>query len=175
LGEDFMRWKLFLSGATAVLFICGPVMAQTIPLLSGKYATTYNEICQAGTNVTDYSAGATYNQILVADFDNATKTVRVTGTSVYGALVVVNGAPAGLKQTSINTSYPYSNTVATITIGSNTFNAQYGPLILGTPQWVIFSGVSSRGCSASAIAIRQSPLSVSLPAMSPPSAAAQTK
>lgn len=170
-----MQWKLFLSGAAAALFICRPVMAQTIPVLSGKYATTYNEICQAGMNATNYSAGATYNQILVADFDNATKTVRVTGTSVYGPLVVMNGAPAKLTQTSINTSYPYSNTATTITIGSNTFNAQYGPLILGTPQWTIFGGISSGGCSASAVAIRQSPLSISLPAISAPTAAAQTK
>jgi hypothetical protein len=158
-----MQWKLLLSGATAVL-ICEPVMAQTVPVLSGKYATTYNEICQAGTNTTKYSAGSTSNQILVADFDNAAKTVKVTGTSAYGPLVVVNGAPTGLTQTSINTSYPYSNTAATITIGSHTFNALYGPLFSGMPQWLIFGGVSTSGCSASAVAIRQSPLSVALPA-----------
>lgn len=163
-GGSFMRWKLLLSGAAAVLFICRPVMAQTAPVLSGKYAATYNEICQAGTNTTNYSAGATYNQILVADFDNATKTVKVTGTSVYGALVVMNGAPAGLKQSSINTSYPYSNTATTITIGSDTFNALYGPLILGMPQWAVFGGISGGGCSASAVAIRQSAVSASLPA-----------
>lgn len=163
-GENLMQWKPLLSGATAVLLICGPVMAQTVPVLSGKYATTYNEICQAGTNTTKDSAGATYNQILVADFDNATKTVRITGTSVYGALVVVNGAPARLTQTSINTSYPYSNTATTITIGSDTFNALYGPLILAMPQWAVFGGITSGGCSASAVAIRQSPLSVPLPA-----------
>jgi hypothetical protein len=116
------------------------------------------------TNTTNYSAGASYNQILVADFDSATTTVKVTGTSVYGAIVVVNGAPAGLTQTAINKSYPYSNTATTITIGSDTFNARYGPLYLGMPQWAVFGGISSGGCSASAIAIRQSPLSVSLPA-----------
>ena len=168
-----MQWKLLLCAAAAVLSISRPVVAQTVPVLSGKYATTYNEICQA--NTTNYSAGATYNQILVADFDNATKTVRVTGTSVNGALVVVDGAPTRLTQTSINTSYPYSNTATTITIGGNTFNALYGPLVLGMPQWAVFGGISSGGCSASAVAIRQSPLSVSLPAMSAPAAAAQTK
>jgi hypothetical protein len=158
-----MRWKELLSGTVAVLFICEPVMAQTVPVLSGKYATTYNEICQAGTNATNHSAGATYNQILVADFDNATKTVKLTGTSVSGALVVVNGAPGKLTQTSINTSGSYSNTAATITIGNDTFNALYGPLILGMPQWTIFGGISSTGCSASAVAIRQSAISVPLP------------
>jgi len=158
-----MQCKLLLFGAAAVLFICGPVMAQPVPVLSGKYATTYNEICQAGTNTTSHSAGATYNQILVADFSKATKTVSLIGTSVSGSLVVVNGAPAGLTQTSINTSYPYSNTATTITIGSDTFKALYGPLILGMPQWLVFSGISSRGCSASAVAIRQSPLSVTIP------------
>jgi len=159
-----MQWKLLLSGAAAGLFVCGPVMAQSVPVLSGKYATTYNEICQAGTNATKYSAGSTYNQILVADFDKAAKTVKLTGTSVSGALVVANGAPAKLTQTSINTSYSYSNTATTITIGSDTFNALYGPLILGMPQWAMFGGISSGGCSASAVAIRQSPLSVQLPA-----------
>ena len=78
-GKNFMRWEELLSGALAALFICGPVMAQTVPLLSGKYATTYNEICQAETNATNHTVGATYNQILVADFDNATKTVKLTG------------------------------------------------------------------------------------------------
>ncbi len=159
-----MQWKLLLSAAAAVAFVCGPVMAQTVPVLSGKYATTYNEICQAGTNAANSSAGATYNQILVADFDNAKKTVTLTGTSVNGPLVVGNGAPEKLTQTSINTSRPYSNTATTITIGSDTFNALYGPLILGMPQWAVFGGISSAGCSASAVAIRQSPLSVSLPA-----------
>jgi hypothetical protein len=147
-----MQRKQMLSGAGAVLFICPPVMAQTVPVLSGKYATTCNEICQARTNATNASAGATYNQILVADFDNDRKTVKVTGTSVSGALVV-NGESASLTQTSIDATYPYSNTATTITIGSHTFNALYGPLILGMPQWALFGGISSDSCSASAIAI----------------------
>src|ERR1700761_206799 len=109
-----MQWKLLLSGAAAVLFTCPPVMAQSVPVLSCKYATTYNEICQAVTNTTSPSAGGTDNQILVADFDNVTKTVKVTGTSVYGPLVVANGAPARLSQTAINTSYHFSNTATTI-------------------------------------------------------------
>jgi hypothetical protein len=54
-------------------------------------------------NTTNDSAGATYNQILVADFDNVRKTVKVTGTSVSGALVV-NGESAKLTQTSIEYS-----------------------------------------------------------------------
>lgn len=159
-----MQWRLLLSGVAAVLFICPPVIAQTVPVLSGKYATTYNQICQAVTNTTSFSAGGTDKQILVADFDNATKSVKVTGTSVYGPLVVSNGASAKLTQTSINTSYHFSNTATTITIGLNTFNALYGPLTLGMPQWAVFGGLIGDGCSASAVAIRQSPLAVSLPA-----------
>lgn len=159
-----MKLKLLLHGATGVLLICGPAMAQTVPLLSGKYATTYNEICQAGTNTTSSSAGATYNQILVADFDNTTKTVRLTGTSVNGALVVMNGVAPKLKETAVNTKAPYSDTTSTITVGRDTFNAMYGPLILGMPQWLIFGGITKGGCSASAVAIRQSGISVPLPA-----------
>ena len=158
-----MRRKIMLSGAAAVLFICRPVMGQTVPMLSGKYATTYNEICQARTNPANSSAGATYNQILVADFDNVRKMVKVTGTSVSGPLVVANGESAKLTQTPIDATYPYSNTATTITIGNHTFNALYGPLILGMPQWTLFSGISNENCSASAVAIRQSPLSSSLP------------
>lgn len=159
-----MQRNLLLPGAAAVLLVWQPAMAQTVPVLSGKYATTYNEICQARTGATNYSAGATYNQILVADFDHAGKTVKVTGTSVSGALVAANGEPAKLTQTPIDASYPYSNTATTITIGNRTFKALYGPLILGTPQWTIFGGLSSESCSASAVAIRQSPLSIALPA-----------
>lgn len=158
-----MRWKLPLCGTIAALFACGPAMAQAVPVLSGKYATTYNEICQAATNTANYSTGAIYNQILVAEFDTAAKTVTLTGTSVYGPLVA-NGAPAKLAQTAVNKNYPYSNTATTITIGKDTFNALYGPLILGMPQWAVFGGISSGGCSASAVAIRQSAVSVPLPA-----------
>ena len=49
--------------------------------------------------------------------------MTLTGTSVNGPLVVGNGAPEKLTQTSINTSRPYSNTATTITIGSDTVNA----------------------------------------------------
>jgi hypothetical protein len=157
-----MRRTLALCGAMAALFICGPAMAQSVPVLSGKYATTYNEICQAGTDAANYSTGATYNQILVAAFNSATNTVTLTGSSVYGPLVV-NGARAKLAQATVNKSYPYSNTATTITIGKDTFNALYGPLILGQPQWAVFGGISSGGCSASAVAIRQSAVSVPLP------------
>ena len=158
-----MPWKLLLFGMPAFLFICGPVVAQSIPVLSGKYATTYNQICQAGTNANN-SAGAIYNQILVVDFNKTTKTVSLTGTSVYGALTAVNGAPARLAQTSVNASFPYSNTATALSIGSDTFNALYGPLTLGMPPWLVFGGISAGGCSASAVAIRQSPLSVTIPA-----------
>lgn len=135
-------------------------MGQTVPLLSGKYATTYNEICQAWTSTTNASPGATYSQILVADFDFTAKRVKLTGNSVNGPLVVANGVPAKLTQSTVNTSIPFSNTATTITIGADTFNAQYGPLILGMPQWMMFSGINSGGCSASAVAIRQSAVSV---------------
>lgn len=158
-----MQRKLLLSGAAAALFVCRAVAAQTVPVLSGKYAATYNEICQARTSTTNYSAGGIYNQVLVADFDNVTKTVKVTGTSVYGALVAMNGEPAKLTQTAVDAIYPYSNTATTITIGSHTFKALYGPLISGMPQWALFGGISGDSCSASAVAIRQSPVSVSLP------------
>lgn len=159
-----MQRNLLPSGAAAVMIVWQAAMAQTVPVLSGKYATTYNEICQARTNTTNYSAGGIYNQILVADFDNAGKKVKVTGTSVSGALVAGNGEPPKLAQTSINAIYPFSNTATTITIGNRSFNALYGPLIMGTPQWAIFGGISSESCSASAVAIRQSPLSTALPA-----------
>jgi hypothetical protein len=56
--------------------------------------------------------------------------VKVTGTSISGALVVMNGESAKLTRTSIDATFPYSNTATTITIGSHTFNALYGPLIL---------------------------------------------
>jgi len=154
-----MYWKPLLPCAAAVLSICPPVAAQTVPVLSGKYAATYNVICQAGS--TSYPSGATINEILVADFDYDAKTVKLTGTLVSGALTATN---AKLTQSRVDTSYAYSNTATTITIGTDTFNALYGPLILGTPQWTMFGGIGGDGCSASAVAIRQSPLSVTLPA-----------
>jgi hypothetical protein len=100
---------------------------------------------------------------LVGDFDGAIMTVRLTGTSVSGALIAANGAPAKPTQTAIDTTYTYSNTATTITVGSDTFPALYGPLVLGMPQWAMFAGITHDGCSASAVAIRQSPVSVPPP------------
>ena len=130
-----MPWKLLLFGMPAFLFICGPVVAQSIPVLSGKYATTYNQICQAGTNANN-SAGAIYNQILVVDFNKTTKTVSLTGTSVYGALTAVNGAPARLAQTSVNASFPYSNTATATHHRQRYLQRPVRPLNLGNASVV---------------------------------------
>jgi hypothetical protein len=59
--------------------------------------------------------------------------VKITGTSASGALVV-NGESAKLTQTSIDATYPYSNTATTITIGSRIRPGNLGNASAGTLQ-----------------------------------------
>ncbi len=128
-----------------------------VPQISGKYATNYSEICQQNNpNIPVKGVGATYNQILVANFDPSTGTVTLTGTAVYGPLT---GNYTALTQSSVSQSGTYSNTANTLTMTLSgqtaTFNVAYGPVKKGVAQSAVFGGIDFAGCAASGTAIRQ--------------------
>jgi len=143
--------KVILLAAAAALF-AAPALATT-PVISGKYIVNYNEICQQNDAHIQFAGqGQTNAETLLANFDTANATVKLTGSVTYAPLVGNYIAPA---TTTVSQSLAYSNTATTVTIGSTTFNALYGPLKNGVAQSAVFSGISSGLCSASATAIKQ--------------------
>jgi hypothetical protein len=152
IGENSMR-ALPAIAALASSLIFAPALAGSVPTISGKYATAYNEICQANnpSNPTP-GVGETYSQTVIASFDSKAGTVKITGTSVTGPLI---GNYVALSQSPISESGPYSNTATTLSIGGATFNIAYGPVKNGIAQTAVFGGISSGGCAATAVAIRQ--------------------
>ena len=139
----------------AIAFASPEARASATPKISGAYAVSYNEICQAGnpSNPTR-GVGETYSQILVAAFDAKTKTVTFKGTSVNGPLTGPNVAPSRAAVDVASTAY--SNTATTITIGKTTYDIVYGPVNAdGVATSAAFGGVSDGGCAASATALLQ--------------------
>jgi hypothetical protein len=68
--------------------------------ISGKYATAYNEFCQANNpNNPTRGAGETYTQTVIATFDSKAGTVKIAGMSVTGPLI---GDYVALSQTPIS-------------------------------------------------------------------------
>ena len=123
------------------------------PVISGKYVTNYKEICQ--TNGQSGNADETYSEALVADFDAATATVKISGTEVTGPLIVASCCSTKYTVKSGSRSSSYSNTATTITVNGATSNAIYAPLKNGIAQSVTFVGISTGGCAVSATAFQQ--------------------
>ena len=146
--------KLF-SLAMTTLLASLPMLATAgpLPLLSGLYAVTYNEVCQANFN--DSDPGAISTQTLYADFQH--KTVLLEGTSVTGALVVWKGGSSGLTASSINQTLPYSNDGTTVTINKVVYGIAYGPSKSrnGLVYSAVFGGISKPGCAVNATMIRR--------------------
>lgn len=139
-----------LAGSFALF--CGAANAAP-PIMSGKYVTNYNEICQA--NGQSGNGGASYAQAVIANFNNSAHTVKISGTSVTGPLTNASCCSANYTSSPISMSGSYSNTATTITIGQTTYNILYGPVKNGIAQSATFVGITNGGCSASATAIIQ--------------------
>jgi hypothetical protein len=139
-----------------ITFMCvwvGAAMAAQIPAMSGSYATTYNEICQANNpSLNNPGAGETYTEILIADFDTGTSTVTLTGQSIIGPIV---GSYVPLAQKNISATVNYTNTASTLTIKGTSYSVVYGPVHHGMAQSAVFGGITNTGCAASATMIKQ--------------------
>jgi hypothetical protein len=147
--------KLISVAMTTLLASLTPMFATAgpLPLLSGQYALTYNEVCQADSN--DSDPGSISTQTLYADFQH--KTVLFEGNSVAGALVVWQGDSSGLTKSSINQTWPYSNDGTTITINGVVYGIAYGPSKArnGLVYSAMFGGISKPGCAVNATMIRR--------------------
>ena len=142
-----------MTAAIATTVLSAQAFAGTVPTLSGKYATNYNEICQQNNpNIPVQGAGATYTEALVANFNATGGTVALKGTEIYGPLV---GSYVALTQSPFSESTTFSNTATTVTIGTTTLNVVYGTVKNGVAQSAVLSGIDSAGCADSAVAIRQ--------------------
>jgi len=133
------------------MLLCAPVTASAaVPLISGNYAYSNSEICQAPSPA---GGGAIRSAWEVADFDHATGKVQFTGDGISGALVVPSG-PGGLTESHLSGPVSYSNTATTITVGAQTFNVVYGPVANGVVQSFVYGGIVGT-CALSVTMIRQ--------------------
>ena len=146
-----MSGKLLPAAAAAVMLLCAPVTASAaVPLISGNYAYSNSEICQAPSPA---GGGAIRSAWEVADFDHATGKVQFTGDGISGALVVPSG-PGGLTESHLSGPVSYSNTATTITIAGGTFDVVYGPVANGIVQSFVYGGIVGT-CALSVTMIRQ--------------------
>jgi hypothetical protein len=128
------------------------VLGGTGPLISGVYIVNYSETCQAVQ--VGGAPGKVSTQTLTLTFNPTKHVVTYKGAKVSGALVVWKGLLGGaLKRTAVTGSWKFSSTATTLTINGAAFDVAYGPLSNQVPQSMVFGGMSSPDCAASATAI----------------------
>jgi hypothetical protein len=147
--------KIIFLATGALALSLSAAFGGPLPLLSGQYVVSYNEVCQA--NASNNDPGKISTQTLGANFDSKAGTVFLVGNSVDGALVVWKNGTSGLSQNAVSVTWPYSNDGITITINGVVYNAFYGPTKSrnGLVYSAVFGGISSPGCAASATMIRR--------------------
>ncbi len=149
-----MLKPIFVTAATYSLMLA-PASAANVPALSGSYATSLNEVCQANLNNNEVNTGETHSETAIVIFNSNTGTVMLNGTDTSGALVVMGGTPVGYSQSPISGSGAYTNTATTVTLAGQTFNVAYGPVKKGIAQSLTFSGIAAGNCALSGTSIRQ--------------------
>src|SRR5690348_12667785 len=117
--------------ATSLVFLSVPAFA-TVPIISGKYAVSVSATCQAIQTGSNGGVIESLNEI--ANFDSANGTVKITGTGIFGYLVVWSGGTSGYQTQTINQDQSYSNTATTITVNGITYNIAYGHVKKGIAQ-----------------------------------------
>jgi hypothetical protein len=125
------------AAATAAIVICAPAVAQSpqtvpgsVPILKGSYVLTYVENCVA-------ASGSFNQEIGSLSFSPNDGTVKIDG-------YVASGDPLSLNH--FKGSDTYSNSGATFTIGSITYQVAYGKLEKGIATYLSFLTVASNGC-----------------------------
>jgi hypothetical protein len=140
-------------GILASMAASAKVPVLLIPKLSGTYAVSYTEICQAGLSAPTNPGSVTVESV-TATFD--AHKVTIAGTKTSGDLVVPKGFVGGtFFHNPVSKSYKYSNDATTLTIDGIVFNAVYGPKLQQIAQSLVFSGASNAGCAVSATGFKQ--------------------
>jgi len=169
-----MSWKSLAFVSMSALSVCAgsAVQAQTVPLISGKYAYVHNTFCQPTVLVNyqngtpflvNLSATGTYGgwgdiqfEVGVATFNATKMTVTAVSNTTDGSPVLLQsagGGPDNLEGTPLAISATggkasYSNTATTFTLQGQAFNAAYGAVAKnGITEHMSLVGLDSKGCS----------------------------
>jgi hypothetical protein len=147
--------------------------ANLSPVLSGAYVANYNRYCQPLVEVS-YDEATSTNVLIIPpytyygnaagsvvsmNFNPGIMTAKLTGSENGGSVAKVtdeNNVVFGkaLKNTAVDTSVPYSNTISTLTLNGATLHAVYGAKKKGVAQSVAATGVDGNGCSINVYAVK---------------------
>ena len=151
--EINMKTSRLLMSVVGLALIVTPAFARHVPALSGKYASNYNQTCQALQSTAN--PGSTYQSIFVSNFDSASGTVQLDGTASSGALVVWTGGSEGMTDWIVHKNSVYSNDATTATFDGVVYSVVYGSMKNGIAQSAVFSGQPIADCAVSIVLIHQ--------------------
>jgi len=98
-----MRKQLLSIAFAGVVLFCAPITAFAQPVLAGKYAYTYDSLCQVGA--AGFPEGWVYKEVDVAQFHHGTSMLNLTGIGIGAPLTTAVAVP---KNFPINLNFPYS-------------------------------------------------------------------
>ena len=148
-----MNTSRLLTSVLGLALMATPAFAKGVPIVSGLYAGTYSQTCQALEATAN--PGSIFQSVTLTNFDPASGTAHLQGAASSGALVVWTGGTEGMTDSFINKSIVYSNTATTFTSDGVVYNAAYGPVKKGIAQSVVLSGQPFPDCAVSIVIIHQ--------------------
>jgi len=162
-----MKIRVILTILGAFLFV--QTAQAAAPILSGSYAVTLTDTCQAAigtmTNprtgnveaLETFTTGKLSQTVGTLTFDPATQTAQLSATMIKGSLLIVRGIPGGshMATSTESGSTAYSNTDSTLVIESQTYSAAYGNIVAGVAQYVTFVGSKSPQCVERGVAVHE--------------------
>ncbi|HVA39497.1 MAG TPA: hypothetical protein VNF49_02445 [Candidatus Binataceae bacterium] len=156
----FMMLGALLSVQTAQAIVA--------PILSGPYAVTLTDTCQAAiAGPTDprtgdvqyietFTTGKLAQTVGTLTFDPNTLIAQISATMIKGSLLIVRGVGGSHMATStLSSSVPYSNTDSSLVIDTQTYHAAYGNIVSGVAQYVSFVGSKSPQCVERGVAVHE--------------------
>jgi hypothetical protein len=137
------------------------------PVLSGTYIAQIMHFCPASianstgpnsTGVFPTNSGDVNYNVFTVSFDPNAKLATVSGNSIDGSPLIVEGFPYTLMANNSNPqqTVPYSNSGTTFTVNTTTYNALFAKVDkkTGIPESVIFGGLE-KGCATSGTFMQQ--------------------
>ena len=153
--------KITLLLACVAFSVAAPAIAAT-PTISGKYALSYVETCQATISYTRPSGkpyvstvntvrpGHAESQMMLATFNSATHMVTGSGYSDEGDLLIIQNVAGGkvVKEVVWTLNNSYSNSATQITVAGSSFHVVYARIVGAIAYHADFIGIPSAGCVA---------------------------
>ena len=148
-----MNTNRLLISVMGLALMATPAFAKAVPIISGKYAGSYSQTCQAIQATND--PGSTDQAVTLTTFDPVSGTAQLNGVETIGSLVVWTGGNAGMQDSGTHKSLVYSNNATTMTVDGVVYHIAYGPVKNGIAQSFIVSGQPFPNCAVSIVLIHQ--------------------